>query len=72
MIDTFHKLAKAFDVHTAESEKLIQAYRTPLEIDIIERAVKHGAAFPPNMYCNIQKTWQSLSAKRRKEKRQTS
>ncbi|MGK9266400.1 dynamin family protein [Bacillus inaquosorum] len=45
MIDTFHKLAKAFDVHAAESEKLIQAYRTPLEIDIIERAVKNGAAF---------------------------
>ncbi|MCY8535695.1 dynamin family protein [Bacillus vallismortis] len=45
IIDTFHKLAKAFDVHTAESEKLIQAYRTPLKIDIIELAVKHGAAF---------------------------
>ncbi|MCY7784678.1 MULTISPECIES: dynamin family protein [unclassified Bacillus (in: firmicutes)] len=45
IIDTFHKLAKAFDVHTAESEQLIQAYRTPLEIDIIERAIKHGAAF---------------------------
>lgn len=45
MIDTLHKLAKAFDVYTAESEKLIQAYRTPLDISIIERAVKHGAAF---------------------------
>ncbi|MHA6486218.1 dynamin family protein [Bacillus cabrialesii] len=45
IIDTFHQLAKAFHVHTAESEKLIQAYSTPLEADIIERAVKHGAAF---------------------------
>ncbi|WP_456279582.1 dynamin family protein [Bacillus sp. K7] len=45
IIDTFHKLAKAFDVDTVESEKLIHAYRTPLKIDIIELAVKHGAAF---------------------------
>lgn len=45
IIDTLHKLAKAFDVYTAESEKLIQTYRTPLDISIIERAVKHGAAF---------------------------
>ncbi|MFP9167127.1 hypothetical protein ACLI1Y_17380, partial [Enterococcus faecalis] len=45
MIDTLHKLAKVFDVYTAESDKLIQAYRTPLDISIIEHAVKHGAAF---------------------------
>ncbi|MEW4971610.1 dynamin family protein [Bacillus stercoris] len=45
IIDTIHKLAKAFDVHDAESEKLIQSYRTPLDISIIERAVKQGAAF---------------------------
>lgn len=40
-----HKHAKGFDIQSAESEKLIQAYRTPLHIDIIERAVKQGAAF---------------------------
>ncbi len=45
IIDTLHKLAKAFDVHNVESEKLIQSYRTPLDISIIERAVKQGAAF---------------------------
>lgn len=45
IIDILHKLAKGFGIQSAESEKLIQAYRTRLHIDIIERAVKQGAAF---------------------------
>ncbi|MCY7803840.1 dynamin family protein [Bacillus spizizenii] len=68
MIDTFHKLAKAFDVHTAESEKLILAYRTPLEIDIIERAVKHGAAFSSEYVLQYTKDLAELIRKEAKRK----
>ncbi|MEK3709772.1 dynamin family protein [Bacillus sp. FSL K6-1005] len=45
IIDILHKLAKGFGIQSAESRKLIQAYRTPLHVDIIERAVKQGAAY---------------------------
>ncbi|WP_426982530.1 dynamin family protein [Bacillus cabrialesii] len=68
MIDTFHKLAKAFDVHTAESEKLIQAYHTPLEIDIIELAVKHGAAFSSEYVLQYTKDLAELIRKEAKRK----
>ncbi|MDO3662107.1 dynamin family protein [Bacillus sp. C28GYM-DRY-1] len=66
MIDTFHKLAKEFDVHTAESEKLIQAYRTPLEIDMIEHAVKHGAAFSSEYVLQYTKDLAELIRKKAK------
>ncbi|MDR4435434.1 dynamin family protein [Bacillus tequilensis] len=66
MIDTFHKLAKAFDVHTAESEKLIQAYRTPLEIDNLEHAVKHGATFSSEYVLQYTKDLAELIRKKAK------
>lgn len=68
IIDSFHKLAKAFDIHTAESEKLIQAYHTPLEIDIIEHAVKHGAAFSSEYVLQYTKDLAELIRKEAKRK----
>ncbi|MEC2183953.1 dynamin family protein [Bacillus spizizenii] len=68
IIDTFHKLAKSFDVHTAKSEKLIQAYRTPLEIDIIERAVKQGAALSSEYVLQYTKDLAELIRKEAKRK----
>ncbi|KAF1679887.1 dynamin family protein [Bacillus sp. SKDU12] len=68
MIDTLHDLAKAFHVHTAESEQRIQAYSTPLEIDIIERAVKQGAAFSSEYVLQYTKDLAELIRKEAKRK----
>ncbi|MCY8945793.1 dynamin family protein [Bacillus atrophaeus] len=68
IIDTLNKQAKAFRIESNDCLKRIQAYRTPLHIDMIERAVKPGAKLSPEYVLTYTKDLADLIRREAKAK----